>query len=243
MTVADRVSALRSLLHEKEIHAFIVTSSDPHMSEYVPNRWTTRSWLSGFTGSAGTIIVTQEKAGLWTDSRYFLQAETQLAGSGIELFKSGVTGTPTHFEWLVNELPINANIGFDGGCFSVAQTRELKNKLGDLSIHIIEEHDLADEVWTDRPELPKQPIFDHEVSFSGQTRFSKLTQIRKEMAANDCNFHFVGSLDDVAWIFNLRGSDIAYNPIVPCLCYYWKRICNAIFKFRSNPNRAIQKPC
>ena len=217
MTVANRVSALRSLLHEKEIHAFIITSSDPHMSEYVPDRWTTRSWLSGFTGSAGTLVITQEKAGLWTDSRYFLQAETQLAGSGIELFKSGLIGTPNHFEWLSSELPINPNIGFDGNCFSVAQTRELKNKLGDLSIHVVEEFDLAEEIWTDRPELPRQPIFDHTVSFSGQTRFSKLTKIRKEMAAKECNFHFVGSLDDVAWIFNLRGSDIAYNPL--CLAY------------------------
>ena len=217
MTVAERVSALRSLLHEKEIHAFIITSSDPHMSEYVPERWSTRSWLSGFTGSSGTLVITQEKAGLWTDSRYFLQAETQLAGSGVELLKSGMLGTPNHFEWLSNELPVNPNIGFDGNCFSVAQTRELKNKLGNLGIHVVEEFDLANEIWADRPELPKQAIFDHEVSFSGQTRFSKLTKIRKEMVANECNFHFVGSLDDVAWIFNLRGSDIEFNPL--CLAY------------------------
>ncbi|PKQ64135.1 hypothetical protein BZG01_14735 [Labilibaculum manganireducens] len=213
MTVAERVSALRSLLHEKNIHAYIITSTDPHMSEYVPDRWTTRQWLSGFTGSAGTLIITQEKAGLWTDSRYFLQAETQLAGSGIELFKMGTAGTPTQNEWLSGELPINPNVGFDGTCFSVAQTRELKNKLGDLGINIIEEFDLVNEIWESRPKLPNQSIFDHEVSYSGQTRYSKLLQIRKKMKECECNFHFVGSLDDVAWIFNIRGNDIDYNPL------------------------------
>ncbi|MBN2596471.1 aminopeptidase P family protein [Labilibaculum sp.] len=213
MTVAERVNALRSLLHEKNIHAYIITSTDPHMSEYVPDRWTTRQWLSGFTGSAGTLVITQEKAGLWTDSRYFLQAETQLEGSGIELFKMGTAGTPTQNEWLSGELPINPNVGFDGTCFSVAQTRELKNKLGDLGINIIEEFDLVNEIWENRPELPNKPIFDHEVCYSGQTRYSKLLKIRKQMEECECNFHFVASLDDVAWIFNIRGNDIDYNPL------------------------------
>jgi len=213
MTVAERVNALRSLLHEKDIHAYIITSSDPHMSEYVPDRWTTRQWLSGFTGSAGTLIITHEKAGLWTDSRYFLQAETQLAGSGIELFKMGTAGTPTQNEWLSDELPINPNVGFDGTCFSVIQTRELKSKLGDLGINIVDEFDLVNDIWENRPELPKKLIFDHEVLYSGQTRYSKLLKIRKQMKECECNFHFVGSLDDVAWIFNIRGNDVDYNPL------------------------------
>ncbi|PCH70595.1 MAG: hypothetical protein COC06_04260 [Bacteroidales bacterium] len=213
MTVAERVNAMRSLLHEKDIHAYIITSTDPHMSEYVPEKWATRQWLSGFTGSAGTLVITQEKAGLWTDSRYFLQAETQLKGSGIELFKIGTSGTPSQYEWLSNELPINPNVGFDGTCFSVALTRELKNKLGDLGIQIIEEFDLINEIWVNRPELPNKMIFDHEVSFSGQTRYSKLLKIRKKMEECDCKFHFVGSLDDIAWIFNIRGNDVDYNPL------------------------------
>ncbi|BAX81859.1 aminopeptidase P family protein [Labilibaculum antarcticum] len=213
MTFANRVNALRSLLHEKNIHAYIITSSDPHMSEYVPDRWSTRQWLSGFTGSAGTLVVTQEKAGLWTDSRYFLQAETQLAGSGIKLFRMGTAGTPTQNEWLSDELPIKPNVGFDGTCFSVAQTRELKHKLGDLGINIEEEFDLVNEIWENRPELPTKPIYDHEVCYSGQTRYSKLLNIRKQMEEFECNFHFVGSLDDVAWIFNIRGNDVDYNPL------------------------------
>ena len=126
----------------------------------------------------------------------------------------GTAGTPTQNEWLSGELPINPNVGFDGTCFSVAQTRELKNKLGDLGINIIEEFDLVNEIWESRPKLPNQPIFDHEVSYSGQTRYSKLLQIRKKMKECECNFHFVGSLDDVAWIFNIRGNDIDYNPLV-----------------------------
>ena len=213
MTVAERVNAMRSLLHEKDIHAYIITSTDPHMSEYVPEKWKTRQWLSGFTGSAGTLIIGQEKAGLWVDSRYFLQAETQLKGSGIELLKMGTSGTPSQYEWLSNELPMNPNIGFDGTCFSVAQTRELKNKLGKLSIQIVEEFDLVNEIWKDRPELPNKIIFDHEITYSGQTRYSKLLKIRNKMEECNCKFHFVGSLDDIAWIFNIRGNDIDYNPL------------------------------
>lgn len=213
MTVAERVNALRSLLHEKEIHGYIITSSDPHMSEYVPDRWKTRQWLSGFTGSAGTLVITQQKAGLWTDSRYFLQAEKQLAGSGIDLYKMGTPGIATLHEWLSTELPLNPNVGFDGSCFSVAQTRELKLQLGGLGIHIVEEYDLVNEIWTDRPELPNRLIFDHEICYSGQSRSDKLLKIRNYMKQCDCNFHFVGSLDDIAWIFNLRGSDIDYNPL------------------------------
>ena len=127
MTIFERVNALRSLMEEKEIHAYIITSSDPHMSEYVPEYWTSRQWISGFTGSAGTVVITLDKAGLWADSRYFLQAEKQLEGSGIELFKMGVPGVPTQYQWLRSELDSEAKIGFDGTCFSVAQTKELKN--------------------------------------------------------------------------------------------------------------------
>ncbi|MGQ1909641.1 aminopeptidase P family protein [Marinifilum sp. RC60d5] len=213
MTVAEKINALRFLMNEKNIHAYIITSSDPHMSEYVPERWTSRQWISGFTGSAGTVVITENNAGLWTDSRYFLQAENQLKDSNITLFKMGTANTPSPFEWLAQELPVDANVGFDGTCFSVTQTRDLKHKLGNLDIHIIEEFDLIGEIWKNRPALPNGVIFDHELKYSGNTRYAKLTKIRKEMAASDCNYHFVGSMDDVAWIFNLRGSDVDYNPL------------------------------
>jgi len=213
MTILERVNALRSLMEEKQIHAYIITSSDPHMSEYVPDHWTSRQWISGFTGSAGTVIITQDKAGLWTDSRYFLQAEEQLMGSGIDLFKIGLPGVPTQYQWLLSELSFEANIGFDGTCFSVAQTKELKNALGDLSIHIHEEDDLVDEIWSDRPALPKEKIFEHPLEFAGKSRKQKLDIIREEMRKLDAKHHFVGSLDDIAWIFNLRGQDVDYNPV------------------------------
>jgi len=213
MTIFERVNALRSLMEEKEIHAYIITSSDPHMSEYVPEYWTARQWISGFTGSAGTVIITKDKAGLWTDSRYFLQAEKQLEGSGIQLFKMGVPGVLNQYEWLVSELEYETNIGFDGTCFSIAQTKELKNALADLSIHIYEDEDLINEIWNDRPSLPKQKIFEYPVEFAGQSRKEKLTTIREEMRRLDAKHHFVGSLDDIAWIFNLRGQDVDFNPV------------------------------
>jgi len=213
MTILERVNALRSLMEEKQIHAYIITSSDPHMSEYVPDYWTSRQWISGFTGSAGTVIITQDKAGLWTDSRYFLQAEEQLMGSGIDLFKMGVPGVPAQYQWLLSELSFEANIGFDGTCFSVAQTKELKNALGDLSIHIHEEDDLIDEIWTDRPSIPKEKIFEHPLELAGKSRKQKLDLIREEMRKLDTKHHFIGSLDDIAWIFNLRGHDVDYNPV------------------------------
>ena len=213
MTIFERVNALRSLMEENEIHAYIITSSDPHMSEYVPEYWTSRQWISGFTGSAGTVVITHKKAGLWTDSRYFLQAEKQLEGSGIELFKMGVPGVPTQYQWLHSELESEANIGIDGTCFSIAQTKELKNSLGDLSIHICEEQDLINEIWKDRPALPQNKMFEHPVKFSGKSRREKLARVREEMRKLDATHHFVGSLDDIAWIFNLRGQDIDFNPV------------------------------
>lgn len=213
MTILERVNALRSLMKEKDIHAYIITSSDPHMSEYVPEYWTSRQWISGFTGSAGTVVITQDKAGLWADSRYFLQAEKQLEGSGIKLFKMGVPGTPNQYQWLLSELEFEANVGFDGTCFSIAQTKELKNSLGDLSVHISEEEDLINEIWTDRPSLPKHNVFEHPVEFAGKSRKEKLVSIRGEMRKLEATHHFVGSLDDIAWIFNLRGKDVDFNPV------------------------------
>lgn len=214
MIVAEKLNALRFLMSEKNIDAYIITSSDPHMSEYVPDRWTSRQWISGFTGSAGTVVITDTKAGLWTDSRYFIQAEKQLKDSGITLFKMGTTGTPSPYEWLAQELEMEANVGFDGTCFSVIQTRDLKNHLGKLDINIIEEFDLVDEIWNTRPILPNGNIYNHKVEHAGLSRFNKLAQLRQIMSENSCNYHFIGSLDDIAWIFNIRGEDVDFNPLV-----------------------------
>jgi len=213
MNISERLKALRALMQQNQIDAYIVTSSDPHMSEYVPIRWTSRQWISGFTGSAGMVIITNDTAGLWTDSRYFIQAAKQLENSGIDLYKMGIENTPPPFNWLANQLSADATIGFDGSCFSVAQTRELKQSLGNLNIHIIDEFDLIDEIWKNRPSLPNNPIFDLNIKYTGKSRLEKLTELRKIMKFNDSNYHFVGSLDDIAWIFNVRGSDVTYTPL------------------------------
>ncbi len=214
MDINSRVNALKNLMDKHEIDAYIVTSSDPHLSEYVPERWKTRQWISGFTGSAGTFITTKEKSGLWVDSRYFVQAEEQLKGSNIQLFKMGLPETPSAFEWLSKELFPEATVGVDGSCISVTQTRNLRNQLGDFGIHIEWELDLINELWEDRPNTPNSPLLDYPTTYSGESRASKLKRIREIMNLNDCNYHFVGSLDDIAWIFNIRGNDIEYNPLL-----------------------------
>ncbi len=214
MDIDSRVGALRDLMNKHEMDAYIVTSYDPHLSEYVPERWKTREWISGFTGSAGTFITTKEKAGLWVDSRYFVQAEQELVGSNIQLFKMGLPDTPSAFKWLAKELFPEAVVGVDGSCISVNQTRNLRNQLGDFGIHIEWELDLINQLWEDRPATPNSPLLNYPVAYSGESRTSKLERIREVMRKNDCNYHFVGSLDDIAWIFNIRGNDIAYNPLL-----------------------------
>ncbi len=158
MDIDSRVGALRDLMNKHEMDAYIVTSYDPHLSEYVPERWKTREWISGFTGSAGTFITTKEKAGLWVDSRYFVQAEQELAGSNIQLFKMGLPDTPSAFKWLAKELFPEAVVGVDGSCISVNQTRNLRNQLGDFGIHIEWELDLINQLWEDRPATPNSPL-------------------------------------------------------------------------------------
>ncbi|MRT94071.1 aminopeptidase P family protein [Ancylomarina sp. 16SWW S1-10-2] len=240
MTIFERVNALRSLMEEKEIDAYIITSSDPHMSEYVPEHWKSRQWISGFTGSAGTVVITNKKAGLWTDSRYFLQAEKQLEGSGIELFKMGTPGVPTHYQWLLSELELEANIGFNGTCFSIAQAKELKNALANLSIHTCDEEDLINVIWTDRPSLPKNKIFEHAVEFAGKSRKEKLASIRDIMHKLDATHHFIGSLDDIAWVFNLRGQDIDFNPVAIAYALINKETCCLYLDQSKLDNQLIQ---
>lgn len=212
-TSNHKLRDFRSLMHSKNIHAYMISNTDPHMSEYVPKRWTGRSWLSGFTGSAGLLVITAQKAGLWTDSRYFIQAEKELQGSEISLFKMGTKDTPNPYQWLASELNAGENAGFDGTCFSIGETRKLKHHFGNAGIHLIEKYDLLHEIWKNRPDFPKGEIFEHELKYAGRTRGDKLEMIRKEMREQDCSHHFIASLDDIAWLFNLRGNDIKYNPL------------------------------
>lgn len=210
MTVNEKLQALRAEMKKESIDAYIVPSSDAHMSEYVADYWKTREWISGFTGSAGTAIITQDHAGLWTDSRYFLQAETQLASSDFELHKLNIPHAPEHRTWLTNTLGTNAKVAYDGRQFSVGRVRAWEKIFKEKNIQQIAELDLIDRVWQDRPSLPLDSVFIHDIKYAGKTRSEKLAEIRAEMTAD---YYLVTALDEIAWAFNLRGSDVDSNPV------------------------------
>ncbi len=209
----ERLQKLRALLKEHGIDAYIIPSSDPHQSEYVASRWKSRAWLSGFTGSAGTVVVTHDKAGLWTDSRYFLQATQELKESGIELFKMGTPGVPTFVEWLDKELDYAATVGFDGAVLSHKQVEELRASLSD-QIRFEYQVDLVDSIWPDRPPIPTNSVISLDEHYTGSARKMKIDRIRQHMQDQDTHVHVVAALDEIAWILNIRGNDVEFNPVV-----------------------------
>ena len=214
MNVNERISSLRKLMAERGIDAYIVPTYDPHQSEYVGEHWKTRVWMSGFTGSAGTFVVTKDVAALWTDGRYFIQAGNQLKGSEIKLFKMGIPGVPSYMEWLKENLANGATLGFDGKVFPQSDVKQMEEKLSFKEIKYIYEYDLVGEIWADRPELPKDKVFVLDIKYAGKTPAEKLEEVRKEMKKLDSDYYLLGSLDDIAWIYNIRGNDVACNPVV-----------------------------
>lgn len=213
--IPERLSRLRLYMKTFDIELCIVPTSDYHQSEYVADYFKYRAYLSGFTGSAGTLAVTQDEAKLWTDSRYFLQAEQQLQGSGIDLMKMRTPGFPTLHEWIAEQQP--KSIGIDAEVFSVSEVNEIKNCITWSHGRIDCAFKSYDAVWKHRPALPQSPVFLLDESISGESTQSKLTRIRKEMAQTGSQSYLLCALDEIAWAFNLRGSDIAYNPVA--LCY------------------------
>ena len=213
-----KLEKLRSLMKENGIDYYVIPTDDFHASEYVGAYFETRSWLSGFTGSAGTLLVGHEFAGLWTDGRYFLQASGQLEGTGIDLMKMGVEGVPTLTEYLAEHLGENMTLGFDGRCLSASFMEELEAALGDTQIQIIYEKDLVGEIWEDRPALSKKPAWFLEDENCGASYAEKLVVVREEMKKRDAESLLLTSLDDIAWLFNMRGDDIAFNPVVLSFC-------------------------
>jgi len=213
-TVAERLVKLRNLMKQKNIDAWIAPSADSHQSEYVAEHWKCRQWISGFTGSAGTVVITMENAGLWTDSRYFLQAEKELDGSGIKLFKLGMEGVPDYTEWLRENLENQAVVGFDGSLLSVAEVNSLLDKLSEKQISLSYNDDLIDKIWSDRPPIPQNPVSIMPEEIAGESTTSKILRIRENLLAKGATCHLVGTLDDIAWTFNIRGTDISYNPVV-----------------------------
>lgn len=216
MKVIDKISKLRQAMKNAGIKAYIIPSTDPHISEYVADCWTSRYWISGFSGSAGTIVVTDETAGLWTDSRYFLQAANELEGSGIELFKLGLPETLDYPEWLKKNLHSGDTVGFDGKVVTVALAQKMKKMFSIKNIKLITNHDLIEQIWENRPAVPANPIFEHELKYSGKPRTDKLDEIREKMISNDADYHIMATLDDINWSFNIRGRDVSFNPVAVC---------------------------
>ena len=212
--IPERIAALREAMKQHKIDAYIIPTSDPHMSEYPADCWKYREWISGFTGSAGTVIITADKAGLWTDSRYFLQASTQLEGTGIELFKMMLPETPTIPEFLTPELKEGQTVGLNGETYSLADARSLEKALAEKEIKLNTNASLIDPIWKERPAIPEAPMFEMPIELSGKSTEDKLLDINKMLhkAGADCTI--LSALDEVAWTFNIRGTDVAYNPVV-----------------------------
>ncbi len=212
--IKQRIENIRDLMKEKNIYAYIVPSSDYHQSEYVGDYFKSREFMSGFTGSAGTLIISMDEAGLWTDGRYFIQAENELKDSGIKLFKMGEEGVPTIEEYLLEKLPKNSTLGFDGRVMSVKEGQSLANKLAFKGINIEYKYDLVNDIWEDRCSLPTEKAFLLGVEYSGEGFSDKLSRIRAVMKEKKATTHILASLDDIAWLFNIRGRDVKSNPVV-----------------------------
>lgn len=213
MTSSEKIGALRQKMSENNIDAFIIYSADPHMSEYLPAEWQERSWLSGFTGSAGFVVITKDKAGLWTDGRYFVQAPIELKDSGIDLFKDGMEGTPNYIDWIISEIPEKGTVAVNAIATSHANWEMLQEKLTATGRKVVD-LPLLKEIWTERnTNAQKNPVFVHPIVRAGKSVSEKLVDIRNKMENLDASVHIISSLDDVAWTLNLRGSDVQSNPV------------------------------
>lgn len=211
--ITTRINQLREKMKERGIHAYIVPSADPHQSEYVAEHFAQREYITGFTGSAGTALITLDSAGLWTDGRYFVQAEEELKDTGVTLFRMGEKGVPTIFEYLNEELPNRSTIGFDGRVISLVYFRKLEKATQNKNFTFIGEHDLIGEIWSDRPQIPTTPVILHDVKYTGQYREEKIQAVIEQMEAKGATHYLLSGLDDIAWLFNIRGHDIPYNPL------------------------------
>lgn len=217
--ISNRVNALRRLMSERNIATFIIPGTDPHLSEYIAEHWKSRDWVSGFNGSAGTVVIATDEAGLWTDSRYFLQADAQLKGSGIKLYKQGLPDTPTITEWLAATLPSGSTVAIDGSLFSAAETQRISQFFQKYNIRLITDFTPFDLIWEDRPSIPMDHIFIHPETFSGESLNSKITKILERISQEDANATLLTALDEIAWTLNLRGTDVECNPVAICYAY------------------------
>lgn len=210
---AQRIQALREAMRARQVQACVIPSSDPHLSEYLPERWQGRQWLSGFDGSAGTLVVSAGHAGLWTDSRYWEQADNDLQGTGIVLMRAGQAGVPGPAQWLADHLARGDRVNVDGQVLALQTHRQWQAVLAQKGISLLTDFDVLDDIWTPRPALPQNTVFEHLPPFSCRSRARNLAEVRAAMAEHKADWHWLSALDDIAWLFNLRGGDVPYNPV------------------------------
>lgn len=220
--IKSRLKALRAEMDKACVDLAVITHADPHQSEYMSSHWHLRGFFSGFTGSAGTLVVGKEEACLWTDSRYFLQAAQQLEGTGIKLMKEGIPGTPEISEYIIKSLPAGATVGIDGMQFSINAENSLRKELNAHDIKLDTTFRPADAIWTDRPALPANKAFIHELKYSGEATADKISKILNAINQKGADSILVSALDELAWTLNLRGSDVKYNPVVTAFLYLGK---------------------
>ena len=217
--IVSIIAQLRQLMQAEGWEAVVISGTDPHSSEYLPKRWQVRQWVSGFTGSAGTVVVTGDHAGLWTDSRYFIQAAAQLEGTGIALHKLGLPEVVDYPEWMAANLTSGATVCVDGLCMPLATVEHMQLLFTSKEISIVSRPDFIDALWTDRPALPDAPAFELGLEYTGRSRADKLSWLREAIAVKGCGSILLNSLDEIAWMLNIRSRDIAHTPVV--IAYLW----------------------
>lgn len=213
-TAAKRIEALQNRMRNERVDMYLIPTADFHQSEYVGEYFKCRAYMSGFTGSAGTLLVEQDKAALWTDGRYFIQAQKELKGSPIILMRMGEEGVPGLEEYIEKNIPQNGCLGFDGRVVSAGQGKALEKKLAQKQIKINGNIDFVDAIWQDRPPISKEPAFLLDASYTGKTREEKIEKLREEIEKLGADVHILTSLDDIAWLLNIRGNDVRYNPVI-----------------------------
>ena len=212
--VRARIEQLREKMAERGMDAYLIPTSDFHGSEYVSGYFKCWKYMTGFTGSAGTAVITMEDAGLWTDGRYFVQAAAELSGSGVELYRSGQEGVPTTLEFLKKHMPEQGVLGFDGRVVDTAEGERIAKALSGKKVRILEGEDLVGSIWDDRPALPMNPVWILEEKYAGKPAEEKIADLRGEMKKRQATVHLLTSLDDIAWLLNIRGDDIVHTPVV-----------------------------
>ncbi len=210
----ERLSLLRAAMNDKNVDFYVIPSADPQLGEYIPDHWRIINWLTGFTGSSATVVITSSFAGLWTDSRYFIQAEKQLYGSGFRLMNPDFQESGSLIDWIDQEINIGNKVALDGSIFSIEWTRKIEKLLSVKNISFDFECDLISPLWTDRPPMPVSAAFDHPIQFCGKNRSEKIDEVRERMRMTGVDFQFLTSADDIMWLLNMRGHDIKFSPLI-----------------------------